>query len=213
MNNLYLYFFTLLVFLIIFNSLMIIFSTNPIHSIFFLIVVFICSTIFLLLLEVEFIAMLFLIIYIGAITVLFLFVIMMLNVKIIEFNEKFAMYLPIGIFIGLIFFFEIFYVINENLVIWKQAYPLFLDNKVIISTNYEHYDYIYVITVLNNVQQLAIILYSKFGYLFILAGIILLIAMLGAIVLTLNKHFKNKRQDYYLQNISNLKKAIRYIIF
>lgn len=215
MENIYIFWFLAL--LIIINSLMIILSVNPIHSVFFLILVFISSTILLLLLGVEFIAMLFLIIYIGAITVLFLFVIMMLNVKIIEFNEKFIMYLPIGIFIGLIFLIEIFYLINVNLVTWNinLSYLSFLNNdyqKLLILTS-DYDDYLVAISILTNVQQLATILYSKFGYLFILAGVILLIAMLGAIVLTLNKQYKNKRQDYYIQNISNLKKAIRYIIF
>ena len=207
MENLYFFFFFALVFIIIFNSLMIIFSSNPIHSIFYLILVFIGSTVLLLLLGVEFIGMLFLIIYIGAITVLFLFVIMMLNVKIIEFNEKFVMYLPISVFLGLIFLIEIFYLIKHNLVTWEFSYGLY-DSEL-----YWQEEMFNIITVLNNVQQLAVILYSKFGYLFILSGIILLIAMLGAIVLTLNRHFKTKRQDYYMQNIANLKKAIRYIIY
>lgn len=211
MENLYFFLFFYLAFIIILNSLLIIFSNNPIHSIFFLILVFICSTILLLLLGVEFIAMLFLIIYIGAITVLFLFVIMMLNVKIIEFNEKFVMYLPIGIFLSLLFLIEIFYLIKNNLVTW-DLYFFELSNRIKYLELLYDDNYIDTITILNNVQQLAVSLYSKFGYLFILSGIILLIAMLGAIVLTLNKHFKNKRQDYYIQNISNLKKAIRYII-
>lgn len=206
MDNLYLFFFFCLIFIIIFNSLMIIFTANPIHSIFFLILVFIGSTVLLLLLGVEFIGMLFLIIYIGAITVLFLFVIMMLNVKIIEFNEKFILYLPISIFLGLIFLIEIFYLIKNNLVTWNFSSPL-------SHTELTQEEILSVITLLNNVQQLAVSLYSKFGYLFILSGIILLIAMLGAIVLTLHKHFKSKRQDYYIQNITNLKKAIRYIFY
>lgn len=215
MENIYI--FALLVLLILINSLMIILSINPIHSIFFLILVFISSTILLLLLGVEFIAMLFLIIYIGAITVLFLFVIMMLNVKIIEFNEKFILYLPIGIFIGLIFLIEIFYLINFNLItstINSNYLYLLNDNfQILNNLTITYDDYLNNTVTLINVQQLAIILYSKFGYLFLLAGVILLISMLGAIVLTLNKQYKNKRQDYYIQNISNLKKSIRYIIF
>ena len=89
--------------LLLINAIMVIITKNPVHSIFFLVLVFVAATGLLLLLGVEFIAMLFLVVYIGAITVLFLFVIMMLNVKIIEFNEKFITYLPIGMFLGIIF--------------------------------------------------------------------------------------------------------------
>lgn len=214
MENLFVYFF--LSFLIIFNALMIIINTNPIHSIFFLILVFVCTTILLILLGVEFIAMLFLVVYIGAITVLFLFVIMMLNVKIIEFNEKFITYLPIGIFLGIIFLLEIFFLISNNLVVWNIGFlenHFFNINETLLNNYCATFNNYFDIISLINVEQLAIVLYTKFVYLFFLGGIILLVAMLGAIVLTLNQEFKNKRQDYYKQSISSIKKSIRYIVF
>lgn len=213
MENLFIFFF--LSFLIIFNALMIIINTNPIHSIFFLILVFVCVTILLILLGVEFIAMLFLVIYIGAITVLFLFVIMMLNVKIIEFNEKFITYLPIGLFLGIIFLIEIFFLISNNLVTWNLGFweSYFLNTNQILLNNYcSLFNNYFDILSLINVEQVAIVLYSKFVYLFFFGGIILLVAMLGAIVLTLNQEFKNKRQNYYQQNISSVKSSIRYIV-
>lgn len=214
MENLFIFFF--LSFLIIFNALMIIINANPIHSIFFLILVFVCTTILLILLGVEFIAMLFLVVYIGAITVLFLFVIMMLNVKIIEFNEKFITYLPIGIFLGIIFLIEIFFLISNNLVVWNIGFweSYFYNVNEILLNNYcsNFNDYFDILSLIN-VEQLAIVLYSKFVYLFFFGGIILLVAMIGAIVLTLNQEFKNKRQDYYAQSISSIKKSIRYIVF
>lgn len=214
MENLFIYLF--LSFLIIFNAIMIIINSNPIHSIFFLILVFVCTTVLLILLGVEFIAMLFLVVYIGAITVLFLFVIMMLNVKIIEFNEKFITYLPIGIFLGIIFLIEIFFLINNNLVVWNvsllESY-FFNVNEALLNNYCSTFNNYFDILSLINVEQLAIVLYSKFVYLFFFGGIILLVAMLGAIVLTLNQEFKNKRQDYYKQSVTSIKKSIRYIVF
>ena len=101
--------------LVLFSGLLTIVSSNPVHSVFYLILAFVASTLLLLTLDVEFIAMLFLVVYIGAISVLFLFVVMMLNIKVVELNEKIIQYLPIGAFIILIFFFEIFYMINVSL--------------------------------------------------------------------------------------------------
>lgn len=214
MENLFIFFF--LSFLIIFNAIMIIININPIHSIFFLILVFVCVTVLLILLGVEFIAMLFLVVYIGAITVLFLFVVMMLNVKIIEFNEKFITYLPIGVFLGIIFLIEIFFLISNNLILWNIGFweSYFLNVNEILLNNYcASFNNYFDIVSLINVEQVAIVLYSKFVYLFFFGGVILLVAMIGAIVLTLNQEFKNKRQDYYKQNISSIKKSIRYIVF
>jgi len=203
MENIIFYF---LFFSIIANGLFIILSKNPIHSILFLVLVFISTTILLIFLGVEFIAMLFLVIYIGAIIVLFLFVIMMLNIKIIEFNERFILYLPIGFSLGIIFILELFYLININFSIFKIINEIFFNNYF-----YVYNDYYYSIVKINNIENLSTILYTKFFYFFFLSGIILLIAMLGSIVLTLNHKFLNKKQDIYLQTIKSLKNAIRYL--
>jgi len=205
--------FFLLFFLIIFNGLMIILSKNPIHSILFLVLVFISTTILLILIGVEFIAMLYLIIYIGAIIVLFLFVIMMLNVKIIEFNERFILYLPIGFFLSIIFIFEIFYLIVGNFYTVKENYEelyFYNINERLFDTIFYN-DFIYSIDVLNNIQNLSVILYNKFSFFFLLNGIILLIAMIGSIVLTLNQKFVSTKQDIYMQTIRSLKDSIRYL--
>ena len=193
-------------FLIIINGLLIILSKNPIHSILFLVLVFISTTILLIFLGVEFLAMLFLVIYIGAIIVLFLFVIMMLNIKIIQFNERFILYLPVGFFLGIIFIFELFYLININFFIFKLINEDFFYNYFYLYINYYYSDF-----QVNNVDNLSIILYTKFVYFFFLSGIILLIAMLGSIVLTLNHKFLTKRQNIYLQNIKSVKDSIRYL--
>ena len=100
------YFFS---FLMLLSSIMVIGAKNPIHSVLFLILVFCNATGLLILLEVEFLAMIFLVVYVGAIAVLFLFVVMMLNIKVVELSENLFLYLPIGAFVAMIFLFEILY--------------------------------------------------------------------------------------------------------
>lgn len=95
---------------------MVIVSRNPIHSVIFLILVFCNAAGLLILLKIEFIAMMFLIIYVGAIAVLFLFVVMMLNIKINELSENRLRYLPIGGVISIIFLFEIFLILGSDFI-------------------------------------------------------------------------------------------------
>lgn len=204
----------ILSFLIIANAIMIIINKNPIHSILFLVLVFVATTGLLIILGVEFIAMLFLVVYVGAITVLFLFVIMMLNVKIIELNERFIKYLPIGLFIALIFIIEILLLINNNLNIEQSnLFSVYSNNitNIILNNYFLECNNYFEITSLTNIEQIANILYTKFVYLFILAGMILLIAMLGAIILTLNQKLENKKQDYYIQTNRELYKSLKHL--
>jgi NADH:ubiquinone oxidoreductase subunit 6 (subunit J) len=200
-------------FLILTNAIMIITNKNPIHSILFLVLVFVTTTGLLLLLGVEFIAMLFLVVYVGAITVLFLFVIMMLNIKIIELNERFIKYLPVGFFIGLIFILEILFLINNNLTSEHLSLiDMYVNNNnyILLNNYFINLNNYFEITSLTNLEQISNVLYTKFVYLFVLAGIILLIAMIGAIILTLNQKLENKRQDYYIQTNRQLNLAIRH---
>lgn len=211
MENIFLSFLSLL---ILVNAAMIIINKNPVHSILFLVLVFVCTTALLILLGVEFIAMLFLVVYVGAITVLFLFVVMMLNVKIIELNERFIKYLPIGIFIGLIFLMEVLFLIDSNLttpnISLLESYNnnltnMLLNNYFVTTNNY------FEIISLTNIEQIGNVLYNKYVYLFLLGGMVLLIAMLGAIILTLNQKLKNKKQEYYTQTNRELFAAIRFL--
>lgn len=192
---------TIFITLLLLSGIFTILSKNPVHSVFYLILAFVASTLLLLLLKVEFIAMLFLVVYIGAISVLFLFVVMMLNIKVVELNEKILQYLPIGFFIVIIFFLEIYYMINNSLfqnqnsflnLFWENTYSTILVELNLINF-YE------ILDTFTNLTGLAFILYTKFIYLFIISGIILLVAMLGAILLTLNHAFISKRQDIFYQ--------------
>lgn len=199
--------------LILINAIMIINSKNPVHSILFLVLVFSLTTGLLIMLGVEFIAMLFLVVYVGAITVLFLFVVMMLNVKIVELNERLLKYLPIGLFIGIIFFLEIIYLINSNLTTQNLNLELFYNNSHsnLISNFLLEFNNYFEVKSFSNIQQVANALYTKYVYLFLLGGIILLIAMIGAIILTLNQKHENKKQNYYIQTTRNLNESIRFL--
>jgi NADH-quinone oxidoreductase subunit J len=103
-------------FLLVISAILVISAQNPVHSVFFLILVFLTSAIFLFLLEVEFISLLFVLVYVGAIAVLFLFVVMMLDIKVTRAENDFFIYIPMGIFLGLIFFLEVFMTLHENFV-------------------------------------------------------------------------------------------------
>jgi NADH-quinone oxidoreductase subunit J len=199
-------------------ALLVIISKNPIHSILFLVLIFVITTILFLTLNVDFIAMLFLVLYVGAIVVLFLFVVMMLNVRILELNERVISYVPIAITIVSIFFLLILSIVSGNFfdetssindssvnsILFKD-YINFINNKEIFYTFFQN------ITTYNNLNLIAALLYKDYVYLFLLAGMALLVAMLGSIVLTLNRTAKSKRQDFYIQTNKNIIKSIRHL--
>lgn len=217
------------------SAIMVIGSKNPIHSVVFLILVFCNATGLLLLLKLEFIAMMFLIIYVGAIAVLFLFVVMMLNIKINELNENWVRYLPIGGIISMIFILEIFLILEsdfsrlyindiENITEMASAKNGKILNETIIQSIklYDEYyiNHIYekpwtmLIETITNIQSLGYLIYTYYVYYFIIASIILLVAMIGAIVLTMHKRnqkYASKKQIIYKQIERNFKEAISYV--
>lgn len=211
--------FITITFLIIICSLLIIINKNPIHSILFLVLIFVITTILFLTLNIDFIAMLFLVLYVGAIVVLFLFVVMMLNVRILELNERVISYIPIALVIVFIFFILILSVLTNNFLTEPSQ---FNTNKFFLFELFDNYfksSYtntissisFFNLTTYSNLSQIGAALYEDYAYIFLLAGIILLIAMLGSIVLTLNDSPKSKRQDYYYQTNKNITKAIRHL--
>ena len=153
--------------------------------------------------DIEFLAIMFIIIYVGAIGILFLFVVMMLNVKVTELNDSFIRYLPIGGIIGLIFLFEVFLVIDNDLVPMIQLSTI--ENLIdpyyfkIWSTQVDN---------VTNIVSLGTVIYTYHYYNFLVASLILLVAMIGAIVLTLHKRTITVRQKVYDQVARDLRKAI-----
>jgi len=180
------------------TSMMVISAKNPIHSVFYLVLVFLNGAGLFILLGVEFLAIIFIIVYVGAIAILFLFIVMMLNIKLVELNENMLRYLPIGALIAIIFFFEIFLLIDNDLIA--------------LSYNHSKNDFItiwdsYVIN-FSNIENLGYPLYTYYFHLFWIASFILLVAMIGAIVLTLYLQINVKSQEVFKQSSSHFSKSI-----
>ena len=170
--------------IIITSSLFVILSKNPIHSVLFLILVFFNTAILFLFSEAEFLAMILLIVYIGAVAVLFLFVIMMLDINTAKLRQSFLNYLPLGLFVGFIILLELLYVISQSKLIFLTKN--ITENKI---TN----------EIFENTKIIGNVLYTDYFLLFQLSGIILLVAMIGAILLTLRKREGAKKQNIYRQ--------------
>jgi NADH-quinone oxidoreductase subunit J len=145
-------------------------SKNPVHSVLFLILVFICGAGVLLYLGAEFIALIFIIVYVGAIAVLFLFIVMMLDIKLNRTRSTFLKYLPFSLLFGVLFLIEVYISIED----------------VFLKINFQNSssNWYLLIDKLSNTELLGQVLYQEFMLCFLLCGILLLIAMLGAIVLT-----------------------------
>jgi len=174
--------------LIILCSVLIIFSNNAIHSILALIFIFLFSAALLLTLKLEFLSLLLIIIYVGAIAVLFLFIIMLINIKKTELKFNLIKYLPIGIILFILFYFELYVIISNN-------YSNFNDS---IEFNY-WIDIINNYTVFN---KLSFIMYNWFFFHFIASALILFVAMIVAILLTFNDNTSNL-EDFKLNSADN----------
>ena len=176
-------FYIIISLIILISTVYVLIARNPVHSVFFLILVFCGISILIFTLDVTFLAIIFIIVYVGAIAVLFLFVIMMLNIKYLELNENFIRYLPI-----------IFIIISIFLIQFLKYFT----NDLLMLINFKSDLYLEWINILNNdlnILNIGYLIYNHYSIIFILASIILLIAMLGSIVLTLNKNYNIRRQD------------------
>ena len=171
----------------IISSVMVIASKNTVHSVFFLILDFISISCLFIMVGAEFLGMIMLIVYVGAVAVLFLFVVMMLNVA-QQKNQWFEAtsgysHMPIGLMIGVVIFIELIIVVGG----WKHK-PEFLSvTQINVDQN------------ITNTHSIGNILYTDYIHLFQLSGMILLVAMIGAIVLTFRKRTNIKRQSYVRQ--------------
>jgi NADH-ubiquinone oxidoreductase chain 6 len=187
------------------SGVMVIQSRNPVHSVLFLILVFFNSAGLLILLGLDFFAMIFLVVYVGAIAVLFLFVVMMLNIKLAEINEKKLRYLPIGGLLGLLFLFEIFLIVDNDLI------PFLASTNSAVLPHYSAIDFTNwsnSIETINNIEAIGLVVYTYYFYFFLMASLILLVAMIGAIVLTMHKGVQVKRQEVFEQNTREFAKTV-----
>ena len=180
-------FFYLFSFIAIVSAIMVTVARNTVHSVFFLILDFISISCLFIMIGAEFLGMIMLIVYVGAVAVLFLFVVMMLNVA-QQKNQWFASsksssHIPIGLLVSLVIFFELIIVVGG----WKYKPDLFNSSTILISET------------TTNTHSLGNVLYTDFIHLFQISGMILLVAMIGAIVLTFRERPGLKRQSYIKQ--------------
>jgi len=191
------------------SGIMVIQSRNPVHSVLFLILVFFNSAGLLILLGLDFFAMVFLVVYVGAIAVLFLFVVMMLNIKLAEISEKKLRYLPIGGFLGLLFLGEMILIVNNDLIPWLGSSELWTSMP---QTNPGPWtSWTQLLEAVTPLESVGALLYTYYFYFFIVTSLILLVAMLGAIVLTLHKGVYVKRQEVFDQNTREFAKTVSKI--
>ena len=179
-HSIFFYFFSVIA---IFSSLMVITSRSTINSVFFLILDFISVGCLFIMVGAEFLGMILLIVYVGAVAVLFLFVVMMLNVNYSDLKSGFLNYLPFGGLIGLVLIIEIGLMIGT----WKYRDTFIKTSEIKINSD------------LSNTEALGNVLYTEYLHYFQISGLILLVAMIGAILLTYRRKDNLKRQDITTQ--------------
>ena len=175
------------------SALMVISSKNSVHSVLFLILSFINAAGLFVLLGAEFLAMILVIVYVGAVAVLFLFVVMMLDINFIKLREGFLQYLPFGSLLGI--------------VLLTELSIIFFSDKL-TDMNLVKYNKLPSFTEIENTKEIGLVLYTDYFYLFQLSGLILLVAMIGSIVLTLRQRVGVKKQSIRNQVFSETSKAI-----
>jgi NADH-quinone oxidoreductase subunit J len=166
------------------SGAMVITARNPVHSVLFLILAFFNAAGLFVLLGAEFLAMILVVVYVGAVAVLFLFVVMMLDINFVELRQGFQRYLPVGGLIGLVLLCELFLVLVAG---WSPGEPV----KTTVSAPASD--------TVSNTVALGQLLYTRYVYAFQAAGVILLVAMIGAIVLTLRAREDVRRQKIATQ--------------
>ncbi|MGL4727833.1 MAG: NADH-quinone oxidoreductase subunit J [Bosea sp. (in: a-proteobacteria)] len=166
------------------SAVMVISARNPVLSVLFLILAFVNAAGLFLLMGAEFLAMILVVVYVGAVAVLFLFVVMMLDVDFAELRQGFLQYLPVGALVGVIFLVELLLVVGA----WVIDPGIIAKPVAAIPAN------------ITNTQALGQVLYTKYIYFFQASGMVLLVAMIGAIVLTLRHKEGVKRQNIAAQN-------------
>jgi NADH-quinone oxidoreductase subunit J len=163
------------------SAFMVIAAKNPVHSVLFLILAFVNAAGLFVLMGAEFLAMILVVVYVGAVAVLFLFVVMMLDVDFAELRQGFLQYLPIGGVVGIIFVIELVMVVSVWAIVPNVSQVIASPIPPIASTP--------------NTEALGHVLYTRYVYFFQAAGVVLLVAMIGAIVLTLRHKPNVKRQN------------------
>jgi len=176
------------------SAFMVIAARNPVHSVLWLILAFVNAAGLFVLLGAEFLAMILVVVYVGAVAVLFLFVVMMLDVDFVELKQGVLQFLPVGGLVGVIFLVELLLVVGA----WTIGAGV---PKVITAP-------IPPLEQVTNTEALGLVLYTRYIYFFQASGLVLLIAMIGAIVLTLHHRPGVKRQNIAEQNARDPAEAV-----
>lgn len=182
------YIFYLFSAMVLFSALMVITARHPVHAVLFLILAFFNSAGLMILLGAEFLAMLLVVVYVGAVAVLFLFVVMMLDVDMTVFRQNYSKFLPLGLFVALVLVAELLVALGS----WGEIESAHLLIKGMSATATP--------TNITNTQALGNLLYTHYFLAFQIAGMILLVAMIGAITLTLRTRDGVKKQRISDQN-------------
>ena len=171
-------------------GLMVISSRNPVHSVLFLILAFFNSAGLFVLLGAEFLAMLLVVVYVGAVAVLFLFVVMMLDINFAELRDGFQRYMPLGLGVG-------------GILLAEMLFVFFSREEMPQNLNF--------VSEVSNTRALGRVLYTDYIYLFQVAGLILLVAMIGAITLTLRRRENVRKQSISAQNDRTREETIQVV--
>ncbi len=177
-------FFYLFAGVLVASAFMVIASKNPVHSVLYLILAFVNAAGLFVMMGAEFLAMILVVVYVGAVAVLFLFVVMMLDVDFAELKQGVLQYLPVGMLIGGIFLAELLLVVGAWVI--GPGVP-----KALVAP---------IPGGVSNTEAIGLVLYTRYVYFFEVSGMILLVAMIGAIVLTLRHKERVKRQNIAAQN-------------
>ena len=191
----YLYSITFYVFSLVavLSALMVISARNPVHSVLFLILSFVNASGLFVLLGAEFLAMILVVVYVGAVAVLFLFVVMMLDINFVKLREGFLQYLPFGALLGIVLIIEL------GILFLTRSFSENSLSKFVESP---------VMNEVENTKLIGQVLYTDYFYLFQISGLILLVAMVGSITLTLRDRGQVKRQNISQQNYKNANDSI-----
>jgi len=176
-------------------ALMVISSRNPVHSVLFLILTFVNAAGLFMLAGAEFLALILIVVYVGAVAVLFLFVVMMLDVDFAEMRQGFLQYAPIGVVIGLIMLVEL----------------LLVGGSFVVAPHVANANVVPIAQGISNTRALGEVIYTRYVFLFQAAGGVLLVAMIGAIVLTLQHSPNVKRQDAAKQSRRKRHEAVEVV--
>ena len=179
----------------ILSCLSVVFSSNPVHSVLFLIFTFFNVSILFLLSNAEFLAMTLIIVYVGAVAVLFLFVVMMLNINEVLIKEGFLKYFPFGFILITIFLLELFFVIKD--ITLKNTSSSKMNISELLNKGN------------TNTESIGMFLYTDFFIVFQISGFLLLVAMIGAIVLAKNENLNIKSQKIIYQKSLDRKRVIK----